>query len=208
MIKSIFYRFYALFLSANFKKIRIGRSAIVSIDTILESNVAILDYTRVFQSKIDSYSYVSPFSIIIKAEIGRYTSIGPGCKIGLGLHPIDGASTSPYLYNDNLFKKKNEDDFESVSIGSDVWIGANVLIFGGIKIGHGAVIGAGAVVTKDVPPYAVVLGVPAKILKYRFESEVIEQLLASEWWKQPHDIVIKNRSSFNNIPSFITGIKS
>lgn len=132
LLKSIFFRLYALYLSVNTKKIRLGRSVVISTDSKLDSNVAILDYCRIFSTMISSYSYVSPFSIIINTKIGKYTSIGPGCKIGLGVHPIDYVSTSPYFYNDDLFSKRNNSDFKPVNIGNDVWIGANALIMGGL----------------------------------------------------------------------------
>jgi acetyltransferase-like isoleucine patch superfamily enzyme len=206
MFKSIIYRLYAVYLAVNVRKVKIGRSVVVSFDSLLHSNVTLLDYVRVFQSKINSYSYVSPFSIVIKAEIGKYTSIGPGCKIGLGVHPLDFVSTSPYLYNDNLFKKKNDSDFEEVVIGSDVWIGANVLIMGGVKVGHGAVIGAGSVVTKDVPPYSVVVGVPAKIIKYRFTPDIIDLLIETEWWNKPHHLIMQQKHNASNVNAFIEGV--
>ena len=90
-------------------------------------------------------------------------------------------STSPIFYKSNLLKTENGFFCE---IGNDVWVGSNVLIKGGIKIGDGAIIGMGAVVTKDVPLYAVVVGVPAKVLKYRFKPETISLLLASRWWEK------------------------
>lgn len=203
LLKSLYYRFRSVFLNVNFKKIRIGRSVIVSNNTLLKHNVTILDYCRVFKSSINSYSYVSPFTILIDCDIGKYTSIGPGCKIGLGIHSIDKVSTSPYLYNDELFKKTNDSDFKRVIIGNDVWIGANALILGGVTIGSGAVIGAGAVVTKDIAPYAVVVGCPAKIIKFRFSEAERERIICNPWWEKPHSIIMKNKDNFNSIETFM-----
>lgn len=85
---------------------------------------------------------------------------------------------------------------KKVIIGNDVWIGSHALILGGVKIGDGAVIGAGAVVTKDVPPYAVVGGVPARIIKYRFSQEIIDKLLEIKWWNLPENILKENIKLF------------
>lgn len=207
VIKSIFYRLYALFINFNRNKIKIGRSVLISKDTLLHKNVVVLDYSRIFKSEISSYSYISPFSIIIDTFIGKYCSIGPGCRIGLGKHPLYGISTSPYFYNDNLFKKKNDSDFSPVKIGNDVWVGANVLIMGGVTIGDGCVIGAGSVVTKDLEPYSIAIGVPAKIMKKRFSEKVINSLLESKWWDCEHHELMSNKNLFNNIDVFLARVK-
>ncbi|PMO38735.1 hypothetical protein BCT09_09235 [Vibrio splendidus] len=162
-----------------------------------------LDYCRIFNSKVSSYSYVAPYSIMIDCSVGKYTSIGPGCRIGLGIHPVNELSTSPYLYNDNIFKKKNNSDFQNVIIGNDVWIGANVLIMGGVTIGHGAVIGAGAVVTKNLPPYSISIGVPAKTVKYRFDDSTINDLLRKPWWDLEHDIIIRHKQDFRCVEKYL-----
>lgn len=207
ILKSIYYRVRSLFLSFNLSNIKIGRSVIVSSDSILENDTTLLDYCRVFRSQINSYSYISPFSIIINAQIGKYCSIGPGCRIGLGIHPIDQVSTSPYFYNDDLFKIRRESDFENVMIGNDVWIGANVLIMGGVKVGDGAVIGAGAVVTKDVPAYSIVVGVPAKVIRYRFSDDICSRLSNSGWWNKEHNKLIKDKSKFVDIENFLSTVE-
>lgn len=114
--------------------------------------------------------------------IGRYCSISRNVNIGSSNHDISGLSTG-VLTHDFSEEKGVEKETKSTYIGCDVWIGVNATILGGVKIGHGAVVGAGAVVTKDVPPYAVVGGVPAKIIKYRFDEETIAKLLELQWWK-------------------------
>ena len=127
--------------------------------------------------------------------MGSFCSVGPEVICGVGTHPTTHVSTYPGFYSKNasgsyFFGFEHEfssTDKKNVDIGADVWIGARAIIMGGVSIGHGAIIGAGAVVTKDIPPYAIVGGVPAKLIRYRFESEVIEKLLLSEWWKFPEE---------------------
>ena len=93
----------------------------------------------------------------------------------------------------------NEKDKVSVKIGNDVWIGENVTIMGGVTIGDGAIIGANAVVTKDVEPYSINVGIPSKIIKYRFTKEDIEFLQKLEWWNKPEEWIIKHKDEFEDI---------
>lgn len=124
-------------------------------------------------------------SLIRSAKVGNYTSIGPYCQIGMPEHPVDHMSTSPFIYNRNrsIFNLNSWSEFrESPIIGSDVWIGGNVTVLQGIKIGDGAIVAAGAVVTKDVDPYTIVGGVPAKPIKKRFDDKTIKYLQDLKWW--------------------------
>lgn len=133
-------------------------------------------------------SYIAPNSIISHTEIGKFCSIGPNFFCGWGIHPITGISTSPVFYSTKKqagFSYCTEDKIterKTIKIGNDVFIGANVTILDGVTIGDGAVIGAGSVVSKDIPPYAIALGVPIKIVRYRFETNVIDRLLILKWW--------------------------
>lgn len=131
--------------------------------------------------------------------IGRYCSIGRRITIGAGHHLMSGLSTSPRLSRGAAAKNYTQEEslmlgipqhFEKslpVEIGCDVWIGDGVVVMPGVKIAHGAVIGANAVVTRDVPPYAIVAGVPARILRYRFPAQIVEALLLSRWWDYPSE---------------------
>lgn len=126
--------------------------------------------------QLGDYSYFAMNAHAANVSIGKFCSIGPNFCCGLGIHPIDGISTSPYFYRGKVEEHKH------TTIGNDVFIGANVTVLDGVTIGDGAVIGAGAVVTKDIPPYAIAVGVPAKVKKYRFDEETIQKLLEKEWW--------------------------
>ncbi|MEH7409941.1 CatB-related O-acetyltransferase, partial [Priestia megaterium] len=145
---------------------------------------------------------------IINSKIGRYCSIGPFVQIGLGKHPINKISTSPLFYSNNnpfdikIVEHSDFEEFESIKIGNDVWIGSNALILDGVNVGNGAIVGAGAVVTRDVPDFSIVAGVPAKIIKYRFDKKLIELLKDTEWWELDIDDLSKYKKYYNNVELF------
>lgn len=135
---------------------------------------------------IGDYTYISVNSCISLTEIGKFCSIGPHFFCGWGIHPTDGLSTSPLFYTSkyqNSFAGEDRlTERKKVIIGNDVFIGANVTVLDGISIGDGAVIGAGAVVSKNIPPYAIAVGSPVEIIKYRFDEETIQKLMEIKWW--------------------------
>ncbi|MGL5932166.1 MAG: CatB-related O-acetyltransferase [Cetobacterium sp.] len=151
------------------KKIKKNKTIDIKKDVFIDRNCIIGDYT-----------YIGPRTIITKSKIARYVSIGSDVKIGLGEHITDRVSLNTFFYK-NPYDELTKGE---CIIEDDVWIGTNVVILRNVKIGRGAVIGAGAVVTKDVEPYSIVVGVPAKFLKYRFSREKIEEIEKSKWWSQ------------------------
>lgn len=127
------------------------------------------------------HSYFARNAQAAYLTVGKYCSIGPNFCCGLGIHPTNMMSTSPYFYRGKI------EEHKQTTIGNDVFIGANVTVLDGVTIADGAVIGAGAVVTKDIPPYAIAVGVPAKVIKYRFDEQTIEELLNEQWWNKKED---------------------
>lgn len=138
--------------------------------------------------QLGDYSYIAKNSSASHCVIGKFCSIGPNFCCGSGLHPTNGISTAPMFYSTakqngmTLCKENKVVESKQTMIGNDVFIGANVTLLDGVKIGDGAVVGAGAVVVDDIPPYAIAVGVPAKVVKYRFDEATIKALLEKQWW--------------------------
>lgn len=172
--------------------------------------VTLYNYVNLLNTELSDFSYISDRTRVQNTTIGKFCSIGPDCRIGLGEHPVSSfVSTHPLFYSKDIqskmvFSDKNYFlEIEPIVIENDVWIGANVVILDGINISHGAVVAAGSVVTKNVPSYAVVGGIPAKVIKYRYNRDVIKALLDIQWWDFNIDDLIKNYKKFHNINDFI-----
>lgn len=182
-----------------------------------------LDVRLTKGSFVGRFSYIGDESRVFgDIHIGRYCSIADGFVVISGNHPLDNLTTHPFIYNNQLFghlkeyrdidckkthrKTPSEQQQEPLRIGNDVWIGNRVTILGKVKsIGNGAVVGAGSVVTKDVPPYAIIAGNPAKIIRYRFDEDTIGALQKLQWWNLPLEKI--RRLDFSNVKCCITDLQ-
>jgi acetyltransferase-like isoleucine patch superfamily enzyme len=164
--------------------------------------------TSFYRSTMERHSFCGYDCEISNADIGSFVSIANGVIIGGGQHPMHWVGMSPVFYEgrDSVkakFSTHKRETPRRVVIGHDVWIGRSAIILAGIEIGNGAVVGAGAVVTKNVPPYAIVAGNPARIIRNRFNAEVVAKLMNSKWWEFGDDRILKLGPYFNKIELFL-----
>lgn len=183
---------------------KVSNFAFVSSTNKISSKASIYRLTKIKNSVVGDYSYIGPSCDITNTSIGKFCSIADNCRIGTASHTMNNISSSPiFTLNINATKTSwtnnsifHNNEVKNVNIGNDVWVATHVIIKDGITIGNGAIIGAGAVVVKDVPPYAVVGGVPAKVIKYRFEQSIIDKLLELQWWNYSDEKLKDNISFF------------
>lgn len=188
--------------------------AFVSSNNEIDAKSTIYRGAKIKGSKVGAYTYISANTDVENAEIGKFCSISDHCRIGMGGHNTTQISTSPIFteaHNATKFqwttKDANAAPAKTAIVGNDVLIGSHALILGGVTVGDGAVVAAGAVVTKDVPPYAVVGGVPAKVIKYRFSQEIIDQLLELKWWNWTEEKIRENIEVFRKEELLLSDIK-
>ena len=156
----------------------------------LEGNNYLAQRAKLINSNLGLFSYVNFDSVVCQTDVGRFTCIGPGSWVGgVGRHPVNWKSTHRMFYSENNpawkgYAYGSFDEVKRTVVGNDVWIGARCTILDGVHIGDGAIIAAGSIVTKDVEPYSIVGGVPAKLIKKRFDSKSVEHLLSERWWEK------------------------
>ena len=189
-----------------FKEILRGKCVI---NSQIHKTAKINSGANIVNSTIGRYTYTCYDDEIVNCEIGQFCSISDDVIIGGAEHPIEWGSTSPVFQNvkhsgpKKRFAKHEFDGVPRTVIGNDVWVGKRVIIKAGVNIGDGAVLGAGAVVTKDVPPYAIVAGIPAKVIKYRFDEDTIAALLKSKWWMIEDKELEKYAGKINKVKEFL-----
>lgn len=202
-------------LARNYKLAKQARGVFISPDAFVE-NSSLSDYVKVYprafllNAKVGAYSYVGQDTSLKFIEVGKFCSIGPNVKTGLGIHPTKLVSTHPIFYSNMKqcgWALRTESIFDEqplTTVGNDVWIGAGAILMDGISVNDGAIIGAGAVVTRDVPPYAIVGGIPAREIAFRAAPEEVAVLRRLAWWDWPPDRLAANVDSFNqSIADFI-----
>lgn len=162
--------------------------------------------TKVAESRFGDYSYVVNDADIIYSEIGRFCSIAAQTRINPGNHPLERVALNHFTYRASAYGLGPDEagffDWRRsfrVTLGHDVWIGHGAIVLPGLSIGTGAAIGAGAVVTKDVPPFAVMVGVPARLVRYRFAPEIVAALQRIAWWDWPHARLAEGLEDFRRL---------
>ncbi|NLB79326.1 MAG: CatB-related O-acetyltransferase [Clostridiaceae bacterium] len=175
------------------------KNSVLGYDSKIESG------SHFINSTMGKYSFCGYNCFINNCEIGSFCSIAGNVVIGGGSHPLEWISTSPVFYNNRdsiktKFSRYDRDELPRTYIGNDVWIGDGVHVKAGVRIGTGAVIGMGSVVTKDIEPYSIVAGVPAKLIRRRFDDDTCQKLLEIEWWNMDEE-KLKNCAVYVKEPS-------
>jgi acetyltransferase-like isoleucine patch superfamily enzyme len=164
---------------------------------------------RLRNVQLGDFSYVGTENKISNTTIGKFCCIGPQVLMGLGMHPTNTfVSSHPIFYSTakqsgiTFSDKHYFNEHKVTTIGNDVWIGARSIVLDGVNIGNGAIIAAGSIVTKDVPPYSIVGGVPAKLIRWRFTESEIDSIENSKWWDKDITWLKANFKTFHDVTTF------
>lgn len=208
-------------LNAN-RNIQIGHHTKVRFAEVAQY-VKVGSFCNIQRMRVSAYTYIGDYCELPQTQIGKFSSIAGHVVLASGNHPMDYLSTSPYTYAQMRWSLANEnyftDEFYYTSpggdclceIGNDVWIGTGALLVCGksaLSIGDGAVIAAGAVVTRNVPPYAVVAGCPAKVIRYRFDKQTIIRLQTTKWWERDAKWLVRHTQYFDHPTQLLAIIES
>lgn len=214
MARMIFGGLHDRYLDARFKRLALKRQPDLKLSrgaraigcACIEEGVRVGEYTILKDCRVGRHTYFSSKSRLHKCNVGRFCSIGPELLAGLGRHPTrEYVSTYPAFYTregGSALDFGCDSDFEihrGINIGHDVLISARVTILDGVAIGNGAIVGAGAVVARNVPDYAVVAGVPARLIRYRFQEDEIAFLNGLKWWDRDLAWIRAHAACFQNI---------
>lgn len=188
---------------------RIGNDVILD-NCLLDDFTSVGDHSYLFNTEIGTFTYLASDVTIMNTKIGKFCSIAKGSKISTGRHPSHTfVSTHPAFFSlhkqcgTTFVSESHFPEMGQTCIGNDVWIGTNAIIMDDITIGDGAIVGAGSVVTKNIPPYSIVVGSPAKIIKYRFTEREIQFLLNFKWWDKEVSWLKENHLLFSDIKEFM-----
>ena len=176
-------------------------------DSALGAYTEVQERCLMLESSLGDYSYLSPGCDVAYAVIGKFVSVASAVRIGPTNHPTWRASQHHFTYRSADYGFGDDDtglfDWrrdQRTFIGNDVWIGHGCIVLPGVRVGHGSVLAAGAVITKDVPPYAIVGGVPARFIKERFAAPIARRLIALAWWDWPHSALGGALDDFRRLP--------
>lgn len=218
IIRRIYYLIKNIYINIKLNNVSVSLLSYISPGTKLSKFTKVGSYTYI-NGSVGEYTYIGQ-KCRMTAEIGKFCSISNNVKVVNSTHPTQFISTSPVFYSTqcqcgHTFAKKQEfdellyiynEEKTTCRIGNDVWIGENVLIKGGVTIGDGAIIGMGSIVTKDIPPYSIYAGIPAKEISKRFNEKNIKKLLEIKWWNKPNKWLEENQHLFISPEQFFNNI--